>query len=168
MLTPDQGQKEAEGLSVAQVGSLAQPRTPAQTTQACSAQGHSLVTTPRVAPAPAPWGKAPLEHDSAVPSMAAPFSAQGFSHAHTHWLPSASFPRDQSSPDTPPRSPRTPDGRREGGQRATPQRDLKARALGREQKRTHLSARFPNASHIQMEKLRPRGFRARLKVMREV
>lgn len=89
MVMPDPGQGKAKGLRGSEVSFLAarRPGPPSQTTQSFSAQGHSSVTTPRVAPAPAPWGKAPLEHDSAVPSMAASFSAQGFPHAHAHCPP---------------------------------------------------------------------------------
>ncbi|XP_033613209.1 polycomb protein sop-2-like [Fukomys damarensis] len=50
------------------------------------APGHSTVTTPRVAPAPAPWGKAPLKYDSAVPSMAHPALPQN-SHTPTPATP---------------------------------------------------------------------------------
>lgn len=100
MVMPDPGQGKAKGLQVSEVSFLAahHPGPPSQTTQACSAQGHSSVTTPRVAPAPAPWGKALLERDSAVPSMAASFSAQGFPHAYACCPPCTTSPADQPFP----------------------------------------------------------------------
>lgn len=66
-----------------------------RTTQPCSAQALSSVTTPRVAPAPAPGGKAPLECDSVLPSMAAS-SAQGFSHTHARCPALTSRPGDRA------------------------------------------------------------------------
>lgn len=152
---PDPGQGKAKGLRGSEVSFLAahHPGPPSQTTQACSAQGHSSVTTPRVAPAPAPWGKAPLEHDSAVPSMAASFSAQGFPHAHAHCPPCTSFPGDQPSPDTPPCPPRTPEGRRKGGQ-SVPQG-----ICHRKGKCASLRL-LSDAPHLQMEKLRPAGIQS--------
>lgn len=118
--TQARGRPGSRGAQHLRVESLApqHPGPPSQTTQACSAQSHSSVTTPRVAPAPAPWGKAPLEHDSAVPSMAASLSAQGFSHTHAYCPLRPSFLGDQPSPDTPPCPARTPGDRREGGQSA--------------------------------------------------
>lgn len=139
-----------------------QGRPKSGTTQPCSAQGHSSVTTPRVAPAPAPGGRRRSSVTQSCPAWRGPVPRRSHTPTPTalHSSRPGDWPRRQGHPET---HLCVQAGHPQAGGKwpEWPKSGLKSQAWDRQEARPSLPSVL-NTPHLQMQTLRPERGRVAL------